>query len=184
MLVGIFVGGQSRRMGTPKGLLPSPTDERPLLSRLIAISPYPVAVVGAHEPYAALLEGVPTLSDEPAGVGPIGGLHALLSHAKGRVIAIACDMPFIEREDLVALAEHPSDAAIVAARRERYEPFFARYDAPRVLPIVYEAIARGEHSLQRLLGQFSIVELTPKTARALDDWDTPEDLTRGGSSRG
>lgn len=184
MLVGIFVGGASRRMGTPKGLLPSPIDGRPLLARAIAISPYPVVVLGAHQEYAALLEGVTVLPDEPAGIGPIGGLHALLSHAQGMAIAIACDMPFIEREDLVALAEHPSDAPIVAARRERYEPFFARYDAPRVLPAVREAIARGDHSLQRLLARLPIAELTPKSPRALDDWDTPEDVTRAGSSRG
>lgn len=184
MLVGIFVGGRSTRMGTPKGLLPSPIDGRPLLARAIAISPYPVVVLGAHEPYAALLEGVTTLADEPAGIGPLGGLRALLAHAPGKAIAIACDMPFVEREDLVALAEHPSDAPIVAARRERYEPFFARYDAPRVLPAVDEAIARGERSLQRLLARFTIAELTPQSPRALDDWDTPDDVTRAGSSRG
>jgi molybdopterin-guanine dinucleotide biosynthesis protein A len=182
MLVGIFVGGASRRMGTAKGLLR--VDGRPLLARLLAIAPYPVVIVGDHAPYASLVEGLETLADQPAGIGPLGGLRALLLHERGPAIAIACDMPFIERVDLVALAEDESDAPIVAARRDHFEPFFARYDAERVLPAIDDAIARGEHSLQRLFERLEVAPFTPVTAHALEDWDTPDDITRAGSSRG
>lgn len=181
MLVGIFVGGASRRMGSPKGLLP--VDGEALLARALRVVPYPVVIVGDASPYASLIGDVTTLPDAPAGVGPIGGLRALLLHARGPAIALACDMPFYERADLEALATHPSDAPIVAAKRERFEPFFARYDA-RVLPAIDDALARGEHSLQKLFARFEVATFTPATTDALEDWDTPEDVTRAGSSRG
>ena len=180
MLVGIFVGGASLRMGSPKGLLP--VDGEPLLARLLASVPYPVVVVGDATPYASLLAGIEVLDDQPPGIGPLGGLRALLS--RGSAIALACDMPFIERRDIVALAEHPSASPIVAARRDRFEPFLARYDAARVLPAIDEAIARGDHSLQRLFKRFDVELFTPPSPRALEDWDTPDDVTRAGSRRG
>jgi len=182
MLVGIFVGGASKRMGSPKGLLPM--GGQPLILRALAAVPYPVVVVGDATPYRSLIGEVSVLEDEPKGIGPLGGLRALLVAAGGPAIALACDMPFFEREDVVALASHSSDAPIVAARRERFEPFFARYDAVRVLPAIDDAIARGDHSLQRLFARLQVEEFTPVTARALEDWDTPDDVTRGGSSRG
>jgi molybdopterin-guanine dinucleotide biosynthesis protein A len=187
MLVGIFVGGASKRMGTPKGLLP--IDGSTLLARAIAEVPYPLVLVGDATPYATSLERLlrsewlECLDDRPRGIGPLGGLRALLLRAP-RAIALACDMPFFRRADVIALAEHASDAPIVAARRERFEPFFARYDSARVLPAIDDAIARGEHSLQRLFARLEVDEFQPITTRALEDWDTPDDVTRGGSSRG
>ena len=32
-LLAIFVGGQSRRMGTPKGLLPAPGNDEPIIEK-------------------------------------------------------------------------------------------------------------------------------------------------------
>lgn len=157
---------------------------QPLILRALAAVPYPVAIVGDATPYRSMIEGVSVLEDDPKGIGPLGGLRALLLAAGGRAIALACDMPFFERADVVALAEHPSDAPIVAARRDRFEPFFARYDAVRVLPALDDAIARGDHSLQRLFARVQVEEFKPITPRALEDWDTPDDVTRGGSSRG
>ena len=50
-----------------------------------------VALVGAAAPYAALALGVPRLDDAPPGVGPLGGLAALLAWAGARpAIAVAC----------------------------------------------------------------------------------------------
>ncbi len=168
MRIGIFVGGRSTRMGgAPKGLLVGPTGET-LLARVmrVAASVGEVIVVGDASAY-----GVASIPDDPPGIGPLGGLRALL--AGGSAIAVACDMPYVEAEHLRALAEHPSRAPIVAARRDqRWEPFFARYDAS-----VLGALTDSERSLQRLFAKLSPVELAIDP-HALDDWDTPDDIVR------
>lgn len=156
-------------MGAPKGLLTH--EGETLLARAVRIasSVAPVVIVGdAHE------YGVASIADDPPGIGPIGGLASLLRD--GSAIALACDMPFVEASHLRALIEAP-DALIVAPRRgQRWEPLCARYDA-RVLPTIRARIATGDYSLQRLFAEVAVreLELDP---RALDDWDTPDDVKR------
>ena len=89
-LCGIFVGGASRRMnGHPKGLLPCEPGGETIVGRLVRIVQaleLPVVLVGQHEAYRPL--GLPMLADQPPGVGPLGGLCALLRHAQGREVGL------------------------------------------------------------------------------------------------
>lgn len=183
--LGIFVGGASRRMGgRAKGLLNGP-DGRPLLLRLVSIGEaigLETWLVGDASPYAAL--GLPhrVLPDRAPGIGPLGGLASLV-HAAGerRVVALSCDLPFVTEADVRELLGHPSPAAILCARRSGdapFEPFFARYEAKRVVDEIDTRIARREHSLQRLLHGVATETYEPTHLRALDDWDSPEDVAR------
>jgi molybdenum cofactor guanylyltransferase len=172
--------------GRPKGLLPAPDGSGPLVvrsARLVESLGLRLALVGDATPYAALLLGVPALADRPPGVGPLGGLAALLEAAgQSPAIALACDMPYVTRDDLARLASFSSGAAICAGRRgddAPWEPLFARYDPARVLPLAREAIARDERSLQRLLARAGAVRVPLASAATLDDWDAPEDLPPG-----
>jgi molybdopterin-guanine dinucleotide biosynthesis protein A len=180
-IAGIFVGGAATRMGgRAKGLMQAP-DGRSIIERLCAmlraIGVADVILVGEHPAYAGL--GLEALGDEPRGIGPLGGLVALLRRAgAARALALACDMPFVSRGLLerVALA---NDAPIVAPRLgDRWEPLCARYDAARVLPVAQRRVPTGDHSLQRLLDEASAVELPllPSDAEELRDWDAPGDL--------
>jgi molybdopterin-guanine dinucleotide biosynthesis protein A len=186
-LAGIFVGGKGTRMGgRAKGLLLAP-DGRTLVERLRAtVDPLAdVVLVGDADAYAAL--ELETLADDPAGIGPLGGLTALLRRGQrgrpgeegGTVLAIACDMPFVSRELLEGLLFARARAPIVAPRRaDRWEPLCARYDSARVLPVAEEHVRRGELSLQRLLDRLGAAPL-PEDAydpRELRDWDAPEDV--------
>src|SRR5690606_25110478 len=104
-------------------------------------------LVGKRPEYAAI--SLATLEDDPPGVGPIGGLAALLAHAGERhALVVACDMPFVTREDVTALLSSEGAMAVAARRDERWEPLFARYDAPRALPVVRRRIAAGRLGLQ------------------------------------
>lgn len=185
LVAGIFVGGRSSRMGGgPKGLLelaPGVTlvgRWRALFERLAI----PAVLVGEHAAYAHL--SIPTIADEPH-AGPLGGMLALLAHAGDRMaIAVACDMPFVSDALVKRLAFAPRapGAPAIAARREgRWEPFFARYDAPLVLPIARAEAAAGRLSLKGLLEAAKAGELVLADAEAeeLDDWDTPEDAASG-----
>lgn len=167
MQIGVFVGGRSTRMGTPKGLLITPTGETLLARTLRIASAVGEVVVVGDSPY-----DVASLGDDPPGIGPLGGLAALLS--RGPAIALACDMPYFEEEHLRLLLA--SEGLIVAPRRNGlWEPLFARYSL-EVLPLVRAMIARGEHSLQGLLRtRATAIEIDP---HALEDWDSPEDLPR------
>jgi molybdopterin-guanine dinucleotide biosynthesis protein A len=181
-MAGIFIGGAGRRMGgAPKGLLEAP-EGGTLLSRwlgvLRAAGAGDVVLVGRSAAYANL--ELEVLDDAPRGIGPLGGLVALLRRAGARpAIAVACDMPAVSPELVIRLLA-AAPAPIVAPRREgRWEPLCARYDPVRVLPLAEaRATVSGDHSLQRLLDAAGAVELAPEPgdARELLDWDAPEDM--------
>jgi molybdopterin-guanine dinucleotide biosynthesis protein A len=177
---GIFVGGRGTRMGgVAKGMLTT-SDGETLVARwrrlFDAIGLRPV-LVGRHPAYAQI--DLPSIDDDPKDIGPLGGLVALLATAReARAIAVACDMPFVSPELLGKLTTFRSSAPIVAARRGgRWEPLFARYDAPRVIALARERSAQGRHSLQGLLQEMKteVLPLTPAEENELADWDRPED---------
>ncbi len=185
-VAGIFVGGQARRMGgRPKGNLQADAGST-ILAKLRAACDAAgarVVLVGSpasREPYAA--EGLDGLDDDPRAEGPLAGLLALLEHAGGgRAVALACDMPFVTHAVLERLMVDPSEAAVLAAKRgDTWEPFFARYDAARVLPFAAAAARSGAHGLQSLLAAAGAqpFAMSRGEERALTDWDEPSDLPR------
>lgn len=185
-LVGIFVGGSSRRMGSrPKGLLPTGGASEPIVVRTARIArenSLDVVLVGNAVAYVSVVPDLEALADDPPHVGPLGGLAALLVRAGSNpAIAVACDMPFVTSDVLQRLARGPWRGAIVAHRTEStapFEPLLARYDSPRVLPVLRTAIAEGVRSFQAL---FALLEVEPlllsaSEADVIRDWDTPEDI--------
>lgn len=192
-LLGIFTGGHARRLGgIPKGLLPASEGGPPIVARLIALAGEagltPV-LVGDAAPYVDAMPDLVVLPDRPVGIGPLGGLAALLEHAGDHaVVTVACDMPFVTAELLERVArgrEAAGDgsgvAPIVAARRTDdgpFEPFLARYDAPRVTPILTNLLGEGVRSFQELFARVRVDEWRPSDEEraAWRDWDTPEDL--------
>jgi molybdenum cofactor guanylyltransferase len=184
IVAGIFVGGRSSRMGgRPKGLI----EARPgttLVGRWRALfdaAGLPCVLVGANEAYAN--EAVPMIPDASAEdeLGPLGGLLALFDHAEERLaIAVACDMPFVSEALLRRLVDAPEAPAVAVRRDGRWEPFFARYDPRKILPIARSQASARRLSLQALLDAVAACELTlePALAAELRDLDTPEDVAR------
>lgn len=183
LLAGIFVGGASTRFGgRPKGLLEAPSGGTildALRGHLEALA-IPYVLVGRRTEYA----GVPaeTIDDSPAGIGPLGGLLALLRRAgHGHAIAIACDMPFVSRELIERLAAAVTDAPAIAPRRDgRWEPLIARYDVQGSLAVAEARATAGRHSVQGLLDELHASELplSIDEQRMLEDWDSPADMER------
>ena len=160
-------------MGRPKGTLLR--EGEPLIERALRIGTEvgltPV-LVGDASPYGHLARGVPRVADDPPGIGPLGGLRALLRRGTP-AIALACDMPYVDAEVLRRLVAAPV-APLVAPRGSHWEPLCARYGA-EALPVVERAVTAGEHSLQRLFARLEVIEL-PIPDRLLRDWDRPEDV--------
>lgn len=173
--LGIFVGGGSTRMGRPKGLLQAPGGGETLLERLVRLgrsAGLEPLLVGPAEPYERVVPEVPRIGDDPSGVGPIGGLRALL-RARPVAVVVACDMPAVDE----ALLERLRDAeGVVAPRSDRWEPLCARYEASVVSQAIEDALAAGEHSLQHLLDRVGVRPIEVAAGR-LVDWDTPADVS-------
>lgn len=189
-VLGIFVGGASRRMsGRPKGRLPAPQSGEPLVERLAAegreVGLRPV-LVGEAESYADLVPDAVRIADDPSDIGPLGGLAALLAYTVASypattppAFAVACDMPYVDATVLHLLVQHPVPTPIVAPFREgRWEPLLARYEPHRVQPTLYRELNRGTRSFQGLFRRLRVdpLPLYPEIERALADWDTPEDV--------
>jgi molybdenum cofactor guanylyltransferase len=191
MLAGIFVGGLSRRMqGRPKGLLPSPDPGQSVIERLIGVvhelGAVDVVLVGDATPYATL--GLPSVGDDPPGLGPIGGLIGLLECARlgpqRGVLALACDLPYVTAALLERLLlSDPHAAAVVPRADGVLQPLCARYVADECLPVARAAVVAGERALfrvvERLGARAVVLELSGVEANWLRDWDTPEDVRRG-----
>jgi molybdopterin-guanine dinucleotide biosynthesis protein A len=185
MLLGIFVGGQGRRMGgVQKALLRAPDSDETLLARLLRI-----ADAAGHEPVLLGAASLPThgvlqLPDAQPIIGPLGGLASLLSYAAQRpALAVACDMPYVTEGLLSRLAREHADAGVLAPRDQatgKWQPLCARYDSPRVLPVLQTALAAGERSFQALFRRLSVTELMLDATELpqLVDWDTPDDMKR------
>jgi molybdopterin-guanine dinucleotide biosynthesis protein A len=177
-------------MGRHKGLLSAPGDSGPILEQLLRVgraAGLDPMLVGDAAPYRHLAEGVICIEDDPPGAGPLAGLQAALRHASStghsHVIAIACDMPYVTAEALERVRDHRSDATVVAPRRgpdAPWEPMLARYDAAGLADVLANAISRGQRSFQKLFASIEVepLPLTPTIERALEDWDTPDDVAR------
>lgn len=186
--VGILVGGRSERMGgRAKGLLPTPERGEPIVVRLVRVvrvalgHDVDVQLVGRADEYAEL--GVPILGDAVHDAGPIGGLIALLEHGRAReaeyAIALAGDLPFVSEDLFQKLAEHATEADVVAPQIDGiWQPLFARYACERALGAARERLALGRRSLRGVIEALHAVAMPIATEQAalLRDWDTPQDV--------
>lgn len=185
-VLGIFVGGRGKRMGgRAKSDLRAPGSDERLVDRLVRIAGeagLACVVVGSHPEAAPLRAGLACVADQPPGIGPLGGLGALLRFAQPRsVIAVACDMPFVTTTLVERLARDPRNATVLAPREpdaRKWQPLFARYDAARTLPVLERTVGEGVRSFQDLFAQLDVVEFELDDAERalLRDWDTPEDI--------
>ncbi len=186
--MGIFVGGNSSRMGgRPKGMLSHPlnpkltlVDHFRELAQQLGIE---CVLVGDKSAYAHC--GLHILSDKPAGIGPLGGLHALLDYCRTKgasAVAVACDMPYVSLDLMRRLCTAPSDFSVLAPKdptTQRWEPLFARYEPARVIPIVQERLSHRDHSLQSVVtvAPGETLPLTIEEWLLLKDWDEERDIT-------
>jgi len=152
----ILAGGQSRRMGRDKALLP--VGGRTLvelvagrlreagLDRLILVT-------NAPERFDALRRsGVEILRDALSPGHPLVGIYSGLRHAGGPVFACACDMPFLHPGLVRHLASLAGSADAIIPRHARgYEPLHAVY-APACLEAMRRCAARRQPTTGFLAG--------------------------------
>lgn len=155
----INAGGQSRRMGQPKALLPLPPTSEPLLQviyqRLQQLSSQQTVVI-ANDPtfraQVALPADVLWLTDAYPDTGPLGGLATGLAAYDNWAICVACDLPLLKPTlfayfcTLAAETDPAGDGrwdAIVPVVDQYPEPLHALYHQ-RCLPAILDCLAKGE----------------------------------------
>jgi molybdopterin-guanine dinucleotide biosynthesis protein A len=183
LTLAILAGGEGRRLGgVAKGLIE--IEGRTVIERLLALAPLArevLLVANDPAPYARF--GLRTVADVVAGKGAPGGVHAALAQARApRVLAVACDMPFVTPEAIAPLLEAPARDVVVYGDG-RIEPFPGLYAAH----LASEWAARLDEapSLQSLCRHFAHTLVPRERLRAVDPQgrallsiNTPEDLQR------
>src|ERR687898_1866444 len=105
-----LAGGQSRRMGTDKALLPLVAGGHPMLGlvleRLRSVADDVLVVANEHERYASFdARVVPDLHPQ---IGALGGIQAAITwSAHEHCLVVACDMPFLSLHLLRRMVSEP-----------------------------------------------------------------------------
>ncbi len=187
LTVAIQAGGQSRRMGQDKALLPFLG--KPLITRIWERLK-PIAdeiIVTTNCPKAYQFLGLPLFPDLIPGRGALGGLlTALTSASQPLVIVVACDMPFISSALLLAerdlLLQTQADA-VVPHLGVGSEPFHAVYRRAACLPAIQSAIESDKWRADAWFSQAKIVLMREEQIRQVDpqylsfsNVNTPEEL--------
>jgi len=183
----IQAGGESRRMGTNKALLPflgQPLILRPL-TRLAGLA-NEVLVTSNHPESFRFLSLTP-IPDRLPGLGALGGLDTALSAARYPYVAVvACDMPFASLEilalELILLQETGADA-VIPRSSAGVEPFHAVYRRETCLSQVHAALQAGKRRVDAWFSDVDIRYLEPEEMLPYDpeklafmNINTPEDL--------
>ncbi len=183
----IQAGGQSRRMGKDKALIPF--QGKPLISRVIQ-RVLPIAdeiVVTTNRPQDFGFLNYPLIPDLLPGRGALGGVYTALSAATQPLVAlVACDMPFVNYRllDAQRIAMLTLDADLVIPRLDGgLEPFHAIYDRDACLPHILQAIQEDRWRVDSWFSQVKIhffeeKEIQKYDPRGMSFWNvnTPEEL--------
>ena len=190
----LLSGGESRRMGRDKALLPHPEGgtwlERSL--RLLAQLETPISLLSRHPAHLELAEelalalapGSPmtALAEPPPWEGPLLALHRLMQqHPNERLLLCPVDMPDLSLaalQTLLAAADDPAPAQEptrlhLAHDGERLQPLLGLY--PSSAPIraqLAAAVQRGERRLQSWLATLPC-QAVPLDSRAIRNVNRP-----------
>lgn len=159
----VLAGGESRRMGRDKALLPwrGGTLAQHARDRLAAVC----AEVVVADRGRGVVAGAHSVADG-AGAGPAAGLLGAAATSPGRsLLVLACDLPFVPVGLLLALARLGAGADLVMPVSSRGPEPLAAFYGPSALAALTMAVARGELALNRLLEDGTLRVLRLEVAR-------------------
>lgn len=124
-----------------------------------------VIIIANDADAAGWIPGVPVFADVHAGVGPLGGLHSAISRARGAVLALAWDSPFVPGALMQALRDEGErrgvDAAVPASHSLwGFEPLCGWY-GKACLPVIERHIAAGDLRAAGWQGEVNTIRVDP-----------------------
>jgi molybdopterin-guanine dinucleotide biosynthesis protein A len=133
----ILAGGQSRRMGSNKALLPYRGGRfiESIYQTMTALFTEVLLVTNTPEQHQFL--PCPKVADIYQGMGALAGLHAGLYHSRSdQIFAVACDMPYLNTDAIRALLARRHQAAVIIPVSDRGpEPLHAVYSKACLAPM-------------------------------------------------
>jgi len=168
----IQAGGESRRMGKDKALMPflGQTLIERVLGRVSQLAQEVLVTTNKPESYAFLR--LPLVADVIPGRGALGGLYTALSAAgKPLVAVVACDMPFVSAELLRFerdLLEREGYDAVIPRTEGGTEPFHAVYRRETCVPAVEAVILADKWRVDAWYAKANVRLLSPEETRSYD----------------
>jgi molybdopterin-guanine dinucleotide biosynthesis protein A len=175
LTVVVQAGGQSRRMGSNKALLPFLG--KPLIQRVIdRIRPVADEIlITSNQPEDFEFLDLPVFCDLLPGYGALGGLLTALTISTSPVTAVvACDMPFVSADLLkhqAKILESGNWDAVVPKSPSGYEPLHAVYRTQTCRQAVQQAIEVGE---KKMIAWFPATKVYILKQEELDRFDPHE----------
>lgn len=165
----ILAGGESRRMGCDKSLLPVAGARfiEHIYRRLEALFEEVIIVTNSPGLYAEIpCRKVP---DIYYAQGSLAGIHSGVCHANSeRAFVVACDMPFLCEGVIREICARGQEASVVIPRTlSGLEPLHALY-AKGCLPAMEQVLERGERKIIRFFPEVAVCEL-PEQVWGLHD---------------
>ncbi len=180
----IIAGGKSSRMGRDKALIPF--NGTPLVVHIAQIlAPiFDETIVVTANSNIARAADLPAVADIFPHRGPLGGIHAALSHFGEPMFVVACDMPFINANFIRTLCTDFDAPARVPLSDDGFEPLHAVYAATAApLFAKYLRVEGKMPPLRRVLEEIGAQWLAPEIARSFEgdlkmfgNWNTPADI--------
>ena len=170
----ILAGGESRRMGSDKSLLPWHGGRfiehiHRLLDEL-----FDEVIIVTNSP--GLYDSIPCRKEPDIYYkqGSLAGIHSGLCHARNeRIFVVACDMPFLSEEVIRALCACDRQAEVVIPRSEwGLEPLHACY-AKSCLPAIEAVLDAGKKRIVGFFPEVRVIELAATEFQKID----PEGLS-------
>lgn len=182
----ILAGGESRRMGSDKSLLPIQGARfiDHVYSRMAALFDEVVIVTNSPELYSEIdCRKVPDLYYAQ---GALAGVHSGLAHAGNeQIFVVGCDMPFISARVVRHICAQASRGDLVIPNSSGgHEPLHALYDKS-CLSAMEQVLDGGQRRIMLFFDQVKVVEISSKKIKELDPGEksfqninTPEDYFR------
>ena len=165
----ILAGGESRRMGSDKSLLPLDGARfiDHIYRRLDNLFEEVLVVTNSPGLYPQL--PCRKVADIYLARGSLAGIHSGLCHARfGRVFVVACDMPCLNTGAIRYICSRAEAGDVVIPASERGpEPLHALY-ARSCLPAMEEALEAGRRRIVAFFPRVKVHEIPPARMRELD----------------
>ena len=171
MLTGVLLaGGRSRRMGRDKAQLV--IEGQTMLDRTLAVLQQvtdEVLVSGFRERAEQVPPGVRVIEDQYTDAGPLAGIYSALLMARNpHVLAVACDMPFLNADLLRHMSSLAEDYDVVIPNVDGHTEQLHAIYSKSSLPLIKEQLDRGDYKIDRWFGRARVYYVTEEEVGRFD----------------
>jgi FdhD protein len=165
----ILAGGESRRMGSDKSLLPIRGARfiDHVYRRLSEL--FEEVIIVTNSP--TLYEGIPCrkVPDIYHAQGSLAGIHSGICHARHeRVFVVGCDMPFVDPDVVRHICARAGEGdVVIPVGEDGSEPLHALY-GKICLPAMEEVLDAGQKRIVAFFPQVKVAEVGAREWSALD----------------